>query len=61
MSAVGQSPAPEPVLPATAQARLDRLFRHHVGDDPAAAATNTLRRYVEAYRRQAAAQAEARP
>ena len=60
MSAVGQFPAPDPTLPTAVQARLDRLFRHHVRDDPAARASTTLRSYVEAYRRQAAAQAEDR-
>jgi len=57
MSAAGQSPATDPALPMAVQARLDHLFRHHASDDPAAAATANLRRYIETYRRQAAAQA----
>jgi hypothetical protein len=61
MSATGQSPAPDQALPTAVQARLDHLFRHHLRDDPAAAATAALRRYIETYRGQTAAQAGARP
>lgn len=61
MSAAGQSMAPDPTLPAALQARLDHLFRHHVRDDQAAAATATLRAHIEAYRRQAEEHAKARP
>jgi len=57
MSAAAQSPAPDSTLPTAVQARLDHLFRQHASDDPAAAATATLRRYIDTYRRQAAAQA----
>jgi hypothetical protein len=59
MSAAGQSPAPDPMPSTALQARLNHLFRHHLRDDPAQAATGILRRYVENYR--TAAQAEHRP
>lgn len=61
MSAAGQSPAPDHALPTAVQARLDQLFRHHLRDDPAAAATEALRRYIETHRGQAATQAGVRP
>jgi hypothetical protein len=56
MSASGPSPAPDSALPAALQARLDYLFRHHVRDDSDAAATATLRHYLETYRRQTTVQ-----
>jgi len=64
MSAAGQSPAQDAPLPAAVQARIDQLFRHHLREDPAIAATTAmqaLRRYIETYRGQAATQAGVRP
>jgi len=60
MSAADQSQAQDSALPAALQARLDYLFRQHVRDDPAHAATGMLRRYMENYRA-AAAQTGSQP
>jgi len=55
-----QAPAPHPAPSTALQARLDYLFRHHVRDDPANAATHALRDCMENYRLAAALEAENR-
>ncbi|TQK07141.1 hypothetical protein [Herbaspirillum sp. SJZ107] len=61
MSAADQAPAPHPAPSTAQQARLDYLFRHHLRNDSANAATRALRRCMESYRVAAAGETEHRP